>query len=261
MPAAPTCQPAKGPSPSCALLPGAVACLLRPSPSHLLWIGAGVIAALYAFYVFGELRRLYSRVDVMVEQVAGLHKATQQRLDALDVAFKKQQHQHQQGSCPPRMLDPAALFGLPIFPRSMAAGAGASAAVHVEDDDEDDADVYDEQADDDAVRAMLIAQVERLDGQAGPDVVEEEDEATEAAEEAKQEEDAQADEAGEPAPEPDAEGVPAPDEAALRGMKVEDLRRMLKAKGMDAKGAKDALVARLLQGQAHGVEKNNVAEE
>lgn len=212
------------------------------SAVHLLCASVAVCFALYLFLTWREMQRLDAKINLITSQMAMLHKTTDTALAEMRAAVE--------APPPPTFAAAASSAAIPIpLVIERLLGGQPSARIVVEgggeDDDDDDEEVDNgdegdedeygadaEEADDRQIKNMLMAHLDGIDE-----------------EEVSRDEPAPAP----PPPPPHTPDVALPPPAAtipedqVRAMKVDDLRRALKDRGMDARGAKDVLVARMLE--------------
>ena len=209
---------------------------------HLLCAALAVCFALYLYLTWRELQRMDAKVTALAQQMSGLHTTTDAALKEMRAALEPgvaAAHPHEAAV----LAAAAAAGGIPVpvplvFEHVALAAAGPQALqarVHVhgeggsDDGGSDGGDGgggdYDEDADDRQIKGMLMTHLDGLE------------EAEEGAEEGAE---ADAEAAGPPqAP------AAAPSQQAPSAMKLDELRRALRARGLDARGTKEALAARL----------------
>lgn len=227
---------------SCPLLSG---CPARGGRAvHLLCAALAVCFALYLYLTWRELQRMEAKVTALAHQMSGLHTTTDAALKemraALEAPLEAAPATATAAAIPLPMAAVPLVFEHVAAMAAAAAGGGAppAAVVHVHGDSDSDSegDEYDEEADDRQIKSMLMSHLDGLEGLDG-DGAEAGGDGAEAGD----------GDGGAPAAEEEAQ-PPAPSprlRAAPRDLKLDELRRELKGLGLDARGAKDALVARL----------------
>lgn len=216
-------------------------------PVHILVLGIGLCVALYTYYMYGELQRVdarlahaHARLDSYEAKLTNVHNTLEGRFP---------QQVEAPGACAmqshPAPLDATAMMlddMMPtvVFctqdPRASEQRPSATVVQVVEEDgpaavehadpapieDEDDEDEDEAQ-----VQRMLMLEIDDVEAHTEAD--------------GSPADDAQpGDAADSKVSDPSSSGDP-------RAMRVDDLRRTLREKGLDSKGTKDQLVARLLQ--------------
>lgn len=207
---------------------------MRPGgPASMLCAGIAVCFALYLYLTWREMQRMDAKVSALATQMAGLHKTTENALAEMRAAVEAPPATHLAHPLQSmQSMHPLQSMQIPfLFEHVAHAAAAPSAHVRVQDDEEDEEDGYDEDEDDRQIKDMLMTQLDGID---------------EAEEEAEEE---AATPASASAPATTTATVAAPpgiDEEGARALKVDELRKALKDRGLDSRGPKDALVARLV---------------
>ena len=238
-------------------------CPAFKAPHGVLLIGLALLLALYVVYMYTELRRLDARLQVVANQLASAQRATQQQLETLQ--------QRLLGSAVAEgsavsMAVPGGLQAL--LPMIFSSSSKVPSATVEEEGEEDDDDAGGEM-EDERLRLVLVG----ADGDGDGDEDEDEDEddgnagddgfvrieeifddvvvASTPLADVTQDAPPAVPDAPPAVPDAPAAAADAPAAAADAAsvdpstLKVEDLRQLLKSKGLDSRGTKGAMLERL----------------
>jgi type II secretory pathway pseudopilin PulG len=214
----------------------------RGGLSSIVVIGLVAIVSLYLFYIYSEQRRLDARLSVVSNQLSLALKTTQQSVEDLQGRLGAFESFGSGGGIQfPEGLQ-ASLFPI-LFGGGGSPPITSISEVQVQNDDEDEED-FDEdddenEEDDERLRKVLVGGEDLVE----PDV----DPPSTAFEEVDAETPVPAAPAA-PVPVPAPIPLPAAGPAIsedLSALKIADLRKRLSDLGLDTKGTKDALLARL----------------